>query len=184
MKRRSSTKTILLVLLVLFVVGLACGSRWLGWQILNAAIRHKFPDVSRIRPPELAAWLNDPGHTPPRLLDVREAPEYAVSHLAGARWVEPGSDPAALGLPSDQPIVTYCSVGYRSAEYAQRLRRAGFTNVRNLEGSIFAWANESRPLTEDGHPAEQVHPYNKTWGLLLKPARRAAVPSARYKGAG
>ncbi len=183
MKRRFPTKTILLVFVVL-CVGLMICSRWLGWQALNAAIRHRFPGVSRIRTPELAAWLDDAKRTPPRLLDVREPAEYQVSHLANAQQVEPGSDPAALGLPKDQPIVTYCSVGYRSAKYAQKLRQAGFTNVRNLEGSVFEWANEGRPLVTDGHPAEQVHPYNKTWGLLLDPARRAPVPDAKSKGGG
>lgn len=183
MKRRFPTRTILFVMLVLGV-GLASCSRWLGWQALNVAIRHKFPDVSRLRTPELAAWLDDPKHAPPRLLDVREPSEYRVSHLANAQQVEPGSDPAALGLPKDRPIVTYCSVGYRSAEYARKLRQAGFTNVRNLEGSIFAWANEDRPLVEDGHPVEQVHPFNSTWGFLLKPARRAPVPDAKPRGGG
>lgn len=185
MKRRLSTKAILfaVLVLVLCLVLVSC-SRWLGWQALNAAIRSRFPDVSRIRTPELAAWLNAPGRRAPRLLDVRERDEYRVSHLAGARQVEPGSDPATLGLPKDQPIVTYCSVGYRSAAYAQKLRRAGFTDVRNLEGSIFEWANEDRPLVEDEHPAERVHPYNKTWGLLLKPSRRATVPEAKPDGGG
>ena len=183
MKRRFPTKTVLLVVFLL-CLGLVSCSRWLGWQALNAAIRQKFPGVSRIRTPELAAWLDDPRRTPPRLLDVREPAEYEVSHLANAQQVEPGSDPAALDLPKDQPIVTYCSVGYRSAEYAKKLRQAGFTDVRNLEGSVFAWANEDRPLVEDGHPAQQVHPYNKTWGLLLKPSRRAPVPDAKPAGGG
>ena len=182
MKRRFPTGTILVILVL--SVGLLSCARWLGWQALNAAIRHRFPDVTRIRTPELAAWLHDARRPPPRLLDVREPTEYRVSHLANAQQVDPGSDPAMLGLPEDQPIVTYCSVGYRSAEYAQKLRQAGFTDVRNLEGSIFAWANEGRPLVGNGHPAGQVHPYNKTWGLLLDPAHRAPVPAAKSKDGG
>ena len=50
------------------------------------------------------------------------------------------------GIAKDAPIVTYCSVGYRSGKMAERLQAAGYTNVRNLEGSIFKWANEHRPL--------------------------------------
>ena len=173
-KRRWPVRTMVLLTLLVLCLAVVASARWLGWQALNAALRQKFPAVARIRTPELAAWLGDAGRTPPRLLDVREPAEYRVSHLADAQQVEPGSDPAALNLPKDQPIVTYCSVGYRSAEYAQKLRRAGFTNVRNLEGSIFEWANENRPLVNaDGQPAEKVDPYNKTWGLLLRPDRRA-----------
>ncbi|MBE7158207.1 MAG: rhodanese-like domain-containing protein [Rhodospirillales bacterium] len=172
---------LLLTLLALGLVAIA-PTQWLGWQALNAVLRRKFPAVTRIRTSELAAWLDDPGRTPPRLLDVREPAEYQVSHLAGAQQIEPGSDPTTVDLPKDQPIVTYCSVGYRSAAYAQKLRRAGFTNVRNLEGSIFEWANENRPLAKaDGQPAEQVHPYNRIGGLLLRSDRRASVPSIDAK---
>ena len=180
MKRRLPIKTVVAALVL--CVGTVSCARWLGWQALNAEIRHKFPDAPRIRTPELVAWLRDSGRQPPRLLDVREPAEYAVSHLADAQRVEPGSDPTALGLPKTQPIVTYCSVGYRSAEYAEKLRRAGYTHVRNLEGSIFAWANEDRPLVSDGQPVKQVHPYNRTWGLLLKKVRRAPVPDAKPGG--
>jgi hypothetical protein len=45
--------------------------------------------------------------------------------------------------------------------------------VRNLDGSIFAWANEGRPLERNGQPAQLVHPYDALWGKLLDPARRA-----------
>ena len=154
--------------------------RRLGWDALNAAIRLKFSSVQRIQTPGLAAWLKDERRAAPTLLDVREPAEFDVSHLAHARQVEPGSDPRALGLPKDAPIVTYCSVGYRSAEFARRLRQAGYTNVHDLEGSIFQWANEGRPLVKDDRqPAEKVHPFNKTWGLLLDPDRRANVPPSK-----
>ena len=153
--------------------------RWLGWQAIKAETRRKFPTVPRIQTAELAAWLGDPTRPPPVLIDAREAAEFDVSHLADARRVEPGSDPAALHLPKDQPVVTYCSVGYRSADFAQRLRQAGYTHVQNLEGSLFQWANEGRPLVADqGQRVERVHPYNRTWGLLLQPSRRADVPAA------
>jgi hypothetical protein len=78
-------------------------------------------------------------------------------------------------LKKETPIVTYCAVGYRSGEMAERLRAAGFTNVRNLEGSIFAWANEHRPLVQENERATRVHPYNGFWGRLLNDDARAPV---------
>jgi rhodanese-related sulfurtransferase len=108
------------------------------------------------------------------LLDVRAADEFAVSHL-----------PAAIHVPADQvldfaereltllnrshPIVAYCSVGVRSATAAQDLQLVGFTNVKNLRGSIFQWANEGRPM----QGGTQVHPYNRRWGWLLRENSRA-----------
>src|SRR5262245_37918812 len=107
-------------------------------------VRWRFPTVRQISTAELADWLHDPGRVPPVLLDVRPAKEYAVSHLPEARQVDPNASAAVVveGLPPDQPIVVYCSAGYRSSALAQRLHAAGRTDVVNLEGSIFKWANE------------------------------------------
>jgi hypothetical protein len=42
-------------------------------------------------------------------------------------------------------------------------------NVFNLQGSIFQWANEGRPLITNGHAVHVVHPFNERWGVLLNP---------------
>jgi rhodanese-related sulfurtransferase len=103
------------------------------------------------------------------LIDVRTREEYEVSHLPGAVWAKTsGQIASALRGASDrQPIVLYCSVGVRSSKAAAQLMRSGRTNVFNLKGSIFEWANEDRPLTANGRPAHVVHPYNQRWGVLL-----------------
>ena len=149
---------------------LAAFLAWPGltWPAIKARIAKEFPNVKTIGTAELAKV-----EPKPVLLDVRTAAEFDVSHLAGARRVDP--DAASVSLPKNTPIVTYCSVGYRSAKLAQRLREAGFTDVRNLEGSIFQWANEGRPI----EPGTKVHPYNKKWGALLNAPLRAAVPDAQ-----
>jgi rhodanese-related sulfurtransferase len=153
----------------------------LAWSLVNAKIRRDFPEVKRISTAELAAWLADDNRPAPLLLDVRTQPEYEVSHLRDAEWIAPDAPPSAVEAPKDRPIVTYCSVGYRSGAFAEKLHEAGFTNVVNLEGSIFAWANEGRPLVHDGAPAEKVHPYNGIWGLLLRKEHRADVPIEEAK---
>ena len=143
---------------------------WPGitWPAIKARIAKEFPTVKSISTAELAKAGRQPV-----LLDVRTEAEFAVSHLAGARRVDP--DAASVALPKNTPIVTYCSVGYRSAKFAQRLQEAGFTDVRNLEGSIFQWANEGRAI----EPSQKVHPYNRKWGALLEASRRADVPDAK-----
>jgi rhodanese-related sulfurtransferase len=140
-----------------------------------ATVRSKFPGVPQLSPADLAAWLNDKKKSPPQLLDVREPGEFAVSHLHGAINVSPDASAADAIKKIDpaRPVVAYCSVGYRSSKLAQRLIDAGVKNVSNLEGSIFAWANEGRPLEKDGKPAKTVHPYNAVFGRLLKPEYRS-----------
>jgi rhodanese-related sulfurtransferase len=141
----------------------------LVWSSLLSSIRSQYPAVPQLSTDSLAVWLDDPDRPAPVLLDVRTPDEYAVSHLAGAIRIDPDTEDytALADLPPGTPIVAYCSVGYRSSALADRLLRAGFSNVNNLEGSIFTWANESRPVYRDSVEVRQVHPYNRLWGTLL-----------------
>lgn len=51
-----------------------------------------------------------------------------------------------LGIGKDDPIVTYCTVGIRSAYVTMVLKMAGYTNVKNYDASIMAWAGQGLPL--------------------------------------
>ena len=144
-----------------------------SWLLVNWKVRSDFPTVPRIGTKEVAAWLNDSKRAQPVLLDVRTKPEFEVSHIRGAQRIEPDSAADAINLPRDKPIVTYCSVGYRSGGFAKKLRDAGYKNVQNMSGSIFEWANEGHPVERNGERVDKVHPYNGTWGKLLKPELRA-----------
>ncbi|MCW5559205.1 MAG: rhodanese-like domain-containing protein [Verrucomicrobiae bacterium] len=148
-----------------------------GFRRMKALVRARFPEVRHLTPEELAAWLADARRVPPLLLDVRTRAEFDVSHLPGARHVTPKIPVNRLlpTLPPDTPVVVYCSVGYRSAACATRLLKAGYPHVINLEGSLFQWANEGRPLESDGQPVRKVHPYSESFGKLLAPELRAPV---------
>ncbi|MBA3543088.1 MAG: rhodanese-like domain-containing protein [Chthoniobacterales bacterium] len=172
---------LLLGLAILLFVGLALVScRGVDWFLLKRTLRGKFGDEQWISTQQLADLLADKKRPAPVLLDVRSPAEWEVSHLPGARRVDPKADAqtAAGGVPKDAPIVTYCAVGYRSGEMAVRLRAAGYTHVRNLEGSIFQWANAHRPLVRDGKRVTRVHPYSAFWGRLLEPDVRAGGAEA------
>lgn len=143
-----------------------------GMQGIKDLVRKRFPEVRQLQTAELAVLLSDTNRPQPVLLDVRDVEEFAVSHLPSARNVKPNakvSDVESI-IATARPVVVYCSVGYRSSALARRLARGGITNVFNLEGSIFQWANEGRTLVTGGSDglAEKVHPYNKQWGVLLK----------------
>ncbi len=128
----------------------------------------KFPDVRQLPTHELAAWLADTNRHAPLLADTREAEEFLVSHLRGARNLGSVAAVKAAIQSNAQPVVVYCSVGYRSSALAEKLHKAGVTNVFNLEGSIFAWANEGRPVYRGTNVVQEVHPYSKKWGALLE----------------
>ena len=144
--------------------------RRLKWSGLKLGIRLKFPSVRHISTAELAAWLEDGHRKPPLLLDARTLEEYAVSHLPHAHLVSLDVQELidSTQLFPSTPIVTYCSVGYRSALLAHRLQQEGYEQVVNLEGSLFAWFNENRPVCQNGQQVGQIHPYNRFWSLWLE----------------
>ena len=150
----------------------------LAWRAVEHMITSDYPNVLSISTDSLAERLSGDAAPRPVLLDARSPEEYAVSHLPGAHRVDPAADayPSLDTLAADTPLVVYCSVGYRSAGVAQALRDQGFTNVANLKGSIFRWANEGRPVYRDGQRVATVHPYDATWGRLLADSLHAYRP--------
>lgn len=162
------------------MVDMKAGIRAIAWFVLKWLIRLRFPTVKRLTTTELAHQLesnvDSTNGQRPLLLDARTFEEYQVSHLPGAQWVGMNSPMDRLldkgqgdrpNLPSSPSVVIYCSIGYRSAQLTQQLQAQGYKNVANLEGSIFAWVNESRPVYRDANPVCDVHPYHDVWKWLL-----------------
>ena len=163
-------KTIASVALIFLFTQTGC-SQELMWSEVLADVRKQHPEVVQLSTDSLFTWLLDKDRTQPLLVDIREKEEYAISHIHDAIQMDPDTKEfsALANLDKTQPIVVYCSVGYRSSKMAERLMASGFTNVANLEGSIFTWANDGYPLATSGEkPAGVVHPYNKVWGMLLE----------------
>ena len=70
-------------------------------------------------------------------------------------------------------------MGQRSAAFVKRLVMSGYVKTYNLEGGIFQWANEGRPLFKGTRSASVVHPYDKHWGEMLLPRYRSRTPELR-----
>lgn len=163
-----------MLLCIVLVATVRCGSQseTLSWELVETLIAREFPHVPSVTTNELAAVLRA-GHRVV-LLDVREQEEFAISHLKDAHWIDSADNATSLvsRLHPNSLVVAYCSVGYRSATMVAELRSRGYVNVVNLEGSIFAWANEGRPIFLDGTLVEEVHPFNEVWSKLLSPNLR------------
>ncbi len=159
-------------------VVLLIAGRGVAFEVVRRLTARKFPDVQWIERAELARWREDSSRPQPLVLDARTAPEYQVSHLRDAVLMDPRRPtlrPLA-GRAKDVPIVVYSSVGYRGARLSHWLLAQGYSNVRDLSGSLFQWANEDRPVFREGRPTTEIHPYDRRWGLLLDSRYRAAVP--------
>jgi rhodanese-related sulfurtransferase len=147
--------------LVLLLSLTACAQEKDLDKMLDGLLKHS---VREVTPTDVAAM------TSPILLDARERAEYEVSHLPGAIWV--GYEDFDLSrLPKvdgQRPIVVYCSVGHRSERIAEKSEAAGYKNVSNLRGGVFAWVNEGRSVVDQNGPTERVHAYNAKWAKWLE----------------
>ncbi len=109
------------------------------------------------------------------VLDTRAKAEYDVSHLLNARWI--GYDEFNLdrmkNISKDTPIVVYCSIGVRSEKIGEKLQKAGYTNVKNLYGSIFEWVNQGNPIYDKKEkPTNKIHGYSRAWGVWVNKGER------------
>src|SRR3954470_12972442 len=89
----------------LIVGAIVLGFRDIDWFLLKKSLRQRFPKIEWISTGELAGWMSDHARPAPLLLDVRTTQEWEVSHLAGARRVEPNAplETAIAGVAKDAP---------------------------------------------------------------------------------
>ena len=106
------------------------------------------------------------------LLDAREIKEYNTSHLKNAIHV--GYDEFDISnvtktvSDKNSKIVVYCSIGIRSEDIAEELKKEGYTNVYNLFGGIFEWKNNDHTVYDNtNQPTENVHTYSEKWSKWL-----------------
>lgn len=130
--------------------------------------KHNDNSIPYITPQELATPKTDVV-----LLDSRELKEYQTSHLKNAIHV--GYDHFEINkieetiLDKNAEIVVYCSVGIRSESIGDSLKKAGYTNVKNLYGGIFEWKSNDFPVYNSiEKETDSIHTFNKVWSKWLK----------------
>jgi sulfur-carrier protein adenylyltransferase/sulfurtransferase len=79
------------------------------------------------------------------LIDVREAFEYDIARIEGAKLIPLDEIAARAHELENGEVIVHCHSGARSAQAVELLRNAGLTNVYNLEGGIDAWSEEIDP---------------------------------------
>ena len=82
------------------------------------------------------------------LVDVREAGEYDIVRIDGAKLIPQGRILAGEAwdeLPQDRDIVFHCKAGTRSANVLAAARQAGYQRVSHLDGGILAWVRDVEP---------------------------------------
>jgi rhodanese-related sulfurtransferase len=76
----------------------------------------------------------------PILVDVREPSEYQSGYIPNAISIPLRTLAQNLDqIPSDRPVILYCSTGYRSAMGVMTLQLLGYENVRGFPLSFAGW---------------------------------------------
>ncbi|WP_245939778.1 rhodanese-like domain-containing protein [Stenomitos frigidus] len=76
----------------------------------------------------------------PLLVDVRSPSEYRSGHIPGATNIPLQQMARNLNkIPTDRPVVLYCSTGYRSAMGVMTLHLLNYDNVRGFPPSFAGW---------------------------------------------
>ena len=98
------------------------------------------------------------------LVDVRTEAERKVSIIPGA--ISQVEYERTVGQTVEKVVVCYCTIGYRSARYAQAMKQRG-VGISSFNGSIIAWCQAGHSLTTpDGQDTTRVHVYGPKWNLL------------------
>lgn len=106
------------------------------------------------------------------ILDSREMEEFEVSHLKNATFVGYNNFSVAAITSTiknkNAAIVVYCSLGIRSEKISEKLKKAGYTNIKNLYGGIFEWKNKGYAVYDSANTETQkIHTFSKNWATYL-----------------
>ncbi len=115
-----------------------------GSLLIASSLRRGGPGVS---PAQATMLINREDAT---VIDVREAGEFASGHLLNARHIPLAELDKRLGELEkfkNKPVILNCQSGARSSSACELLRKAGFTNVHNLEGGVAAWEQAGMPIS-------------------------------------
>jgi len=85
----------------------------------------------------------------PVIVDARSAYEYRQGHIPGAIHMPFWQSfflAHNFSAPRNRPVVIYCQHGPRAVVGKFALQRAGYTNVRYLDGHMSAWERAGLPV--------------------------------------
>jgi rhodanese-related sulfurtransferase len=101
------------------------------------------------------------------IVDVRTEVERAVSIIPGA--ISISDYESRINEFAGDPVLIYCTVGCRSAAYAQTLHDQGI-EVYNLWGGVVDWALHGGSFaTLTGTSTCKVHTHGRRWNLIPAP---------------
>lgn len=126
-------------------------------QKMYGEYKKNFPDIGDI---SAAAAERLDARNEVVFIDVRTPEEQAVSELPGA--VTEAAVKENPTILEGKTAVAYCTIGYRSGLYVEKMDRRGI-HMLNLAGGILAWVLSGGKVYHDGRETKRVHVYGEKW---------------------
>ena len=124
---------------------------------MYAEYKKSFPGIDEYMPETAVANFNDKSIV---FVDVRKEKEMDVSMLHGAVTRETFLN--NIEKYKDKTVVAYCTIGYRSGEFAEEMKKKGI-KVYNLAAGILGWLHAGGTIYDAIGPVKRVHVYGKKW---------------------
>lgn len=104
-----------------------------------------------------------------KLIDIRDADEYAREHIPAARSVPLDTLPGALNALAGDTVIFHCQSGARTSGNAERLAQAATpAEAFVVEGGIQGWKLAGLPTVEDkSQPLPLMRQMQIAAGLLI-----------------
>jgi len=85
------------------------------------------------------------------LLDVRNYEDYNKGYIENALWAgnRDALDSLLINYDKNQPVLLYCSYGYRTKTVIKILKKKGFKQIIELNGGIDLWINQGFPICNE-----------------------------------
>jgi rhodanese-related sulfurtransferase len=116
--------------------------------IIRMEIKRALRGFKDISPAEAVLLINKQDAI---MLDVRESNELTQGSIRGAKHLALSvlkQRVDELKAHAQQPVITYCKAGNRSAAACEILKKNNFANVMSLKGGIEGWKTANLPLAK------------------------------------
>lgn len=118
-------------LLILFSIAIT--------MLATSCIEETKGDIKLVTPEEMQTLLESKDV---QLVDVRTPQEYEEGFIENSQNIDfnsPTFDEDVTKLDKSKPVILYCKAGGRSAKCAEKLQKAGFVKIYDLDGGITQW---------------------------------------------
>jgi rhodanese-related sulfurtransferase len=158
----------LLTYLITSVIALSCinpqsaaKNKKKSVEVMADQIAKKFSKAPQVSIEEFLKWKASEKDVV--LVDVREKREVKVSMLPGA--ITKAEFERDRLKYKDHTVVAYCTIGYRSSDYVQKLVK-NKTMAFNLRESLLGWAHRGLSFSNDDKETKKAHVYEEAWNFL------------------